>query len=311
MDLEKAVAIFQSAVVPIWLSVGVHPEGVALIYGPGIVFSYLTAKGIVRHSYLWAPAVALPTALSSCFCDDATLKGVLRMVALFVGLRIVCITRWASAGFKRNFFESYADCFFNSVSTKNSGLHKAKAWPAISKREFIKGMGFLVVLIALVSTKHRIPLSGSVKYLYVGAAILAALESLSFSFLLNWALVGWRSTPIMNSPWEATTVRGFWGRWDTMVATLLKNAVFEPAVDSLGNKHVAALATFAVSGMLHSIPLATSGKQVPPALLFFLIHGIACSAETALKPRPSILYRAFSVGFIAGTLPLISSPFVE
>jgi hypothetical protein len=109
----------------------------------------------------------------------------------------------------------------------------------------------------------------------------------------------------------ATSVCSFWTRWNTMFGGVLRRAVFRP----LGGRHhlaLAVLATFAVSGLVHCLPLMPTGVNRTQAavvmgscLLFFLLHGVAILLEGALPVRVRRrVGRALLIGVWAVTIPL-------
>jgi hypothetical protein len=105
-----------------------------------------------------------------------------------------------------------------------------------------------------------------------------------------------------NYPFLSKSVREFWGRrYNQLVGTLLKESVFDPVrCLPYSSTMIAASASFFVSGIIHT-HIAVTAFRAPsplPALLYFVLHGIACSVEvkcpfTLSKPLGIVLTHAF------------------
>ncbi|CAF1412834.1 unnamed protein product [Adineta steineri] len=94
-------------------------------------------------------------------------------------------------------------------------------------------------------------------------------------------------------PFKSRSIREFWGRrYNQLVSSLLKESVFEPTRRLFSfSSAVAALTSFAVSGLLHAhVAVACFGASSPlPAFTFFLLQGAACCAESFFSiklPKP-------------------------
>jgi hypothetical protein len=141
------------------------------------------------------------------------------------------------------------------------------------------------------------------------AVVFTGLVDLSYAFA---CLFGVRA-PSPHDPtfFLATSVRSFWTRWNTMFSGALRRAVFRP----LGGRRrlvPAVLATFAVSGLVHCLPLLVKGVRwqhvalvMGSAFLFFMLHGGAVLLEGALPARVRRRAgRALFIAVWAVTIPL-------
>lgn len=113
------------------------------------------------------------------------------------------------------------------------------------------------------------------------------------------------------------SLRVFWGRrWNPPVHNMLRRAVFVP-LDGRRRPVRATLAVFAVSGLLHAVPLLLGGADrllwlalAGGALAFFLLHGAGVLIEGLLPRRLRQRWpaRAVVYGTFLATLPLYPAP---
>jgi Membrane bound O-acyl transferase family len=118
----------------------------------------------------------------------------------------------------------------------------------------------------------------------------------------DWAVLS-------NSP------RVFWGqRYNKLVNTILKESVFQPLAELGVSSQVAAITSFAVSGLLHlHVAHAVFTQGTATAFAFFVIHGVACVVDVKLKWKswPKPIGWAANMGLMAITLPLYLGLFVR
>jgi hypothetical protein len=123
--------------------------------------------------------------------------------------------------------------------------------------------------------------------LEVGSAVVGLLTSL---------LSGINTVAVNDSPLtKATSPSDFWGnRWNRMVSSGLKRGIFVPLRKASFSRPTAALATFAVSGLIHEhiiivMSLNIKDQQTTPVinhghqLAFFLWNGTILILEHLLK----------------------------
>ncbi|KAI3994413.1 hypothetical protein MKX01_012670 [Papaver californicum] len=99
--------------------------------------------------------------------------------------------------------------------------------------------------------------------------------------------------PQFNEPYFSSSLQNFWGhRWNLMVTGILRPIVYNPVrftcTSYIGKKwaqHVAILATFAVSGLMHELLLFYLVRVWPTwsGLSLLLLHGFCVSFEIEIK----------------------------
>ncbi|KAJ1276080.1 hypothetical protein BS78_05G186800 [Paspalum vaginatum] len=122
-------------------------------------------------------------------------------------------------------------------------------------------------------------------------------------------LLGMEMEPQVDRPYLASSLRDFWGRrWNLMVPSILRPAVFRPARARLGDA-AAVLATFLVSGLMHELMFYYIMRAPPrgEVTAFFLLHG-ACAAAEGWWARHARWWRPpraaavpLTLAFVAGT----------
>ena len=101
-----------------------------------------------------------------------------------------------------------------------------------------------------------------------GLSSMASLCALDAAFRAYWSAHSVILAPIMRAPWEAHSLREFWGsRWNAMVRRMLAEVVYLPSRRAGASHALSAFATFLVSGALHAYPvvLATCGDSADAA----------------------------------------------
>lgn len=125
----------------------------------------------------------------------------------------------------------------------------------------------------------------------------------------KYRLLSWSNWPILS-----TSLREFWGvRYNRLTNAVLRESVFEPVRALVASSTIAALTTFAVSGLLHVHNVVVAfhdPRAIVPTFAFFFLHGLACSAERYLKIRlPAPLGWLVTFLFLIVTTPLVFGPF--
>jgi hypothetical protein len=123
--------------------------------------------------------------------------------------------------------------------------------------------------------------------------------------LLTSMLTGIQMMTFSDSPLtKSSSPSDFWGdRWDKPVASALRRGVFRPLRQAGISRHVSALLTFCMSGMIHEyilvimaqrkgIPNNPSHQPYVPAFgqhtLFFIWNGIVLLLERTVESHPAI-----------------------
>ncbi|UJR32578.1 hypothetical protein I4U23_020038 [Adineta vaga] len=123
-------------------------------------------------------------------------------------------------------------------------------------------------------------------------------------------------TTTINFPILAHSLRDFWGRrYNQLVSTVFRESIFQPVRQQLSSSTIASLLVFLVSGLLH-VHLAwisVHDSQVAlSSLLFFILHGIACTIEAHIPFRLPILVSWFYTQlFLLATASLQIGVFVR
>lgn len=103
---------------------------------------------------------------------------------------------------------------------------------------------------------------------------------------LVWWQAGVHATPLMQSPWRATSLIEFWGmRWNTAFNELAFRFVFRP-LRRWTTPPVATLTVFGLSGLIHELVIslpAQGGYGLPT--LYFLAQGLGVIAERSRLGR--------------------------
>lgn len=87
----------------------------------------------------------------------------------------------------------------------------------------------------------------------------------------------------------ATSIHDFWGRrWNVMVSSILKSAVYKPVrctFDKSWGIYIAITATFFVSGLMHELLFFYMSRKQPcwNVLCHFSLHGICLAMEIKVK----------------------------
>ncbi|EOA13659.1 hypothetical protein CARUB_v10026728mg [Capsella rubella] len=151
--------------------------------------------------------------------------------------------------------------------------------------------------------------SGFLALFTVHVYLEAELILVSVSTLLSMFL-GCEIEPVFNEPYLATSLQDFWSRrWNLMVPAILRPAVhipvqrlFTPLLGLHGAFYSGMLATFLVSGLMHELFYFYMVRKSPTweVTCFFLLHGVATSAEIAIKrtrwlPRPHLAVSGLAV----------------
>ncbi|HJT81832.1 MAG TPA: DCC1-like thiol-disulfide oxidoreductase family protein, partial [Chthoniobacterales bacterium] len=147
----------------------------------------------------------------------------------------------------------------------------------------------------------------------IGLILIAHFGMFSLA-AAGWRLRGRPARPIMNAPWKADKLAGFWGRrWNRAFQQLVIETVFRPMAGSIGVVR-ATLITFFISGLLHELVIslpAGAGYGLPTS--YFLLQGWGMIAQrTPIAGRYRFNNRLFTLFLVA--LPafgLFHPPFVR
>jgi D-alanyl-lipoteichoic acid acyltransferase DltB (MBOAT superfamily) len=136
-----------------------------------------------------------------------------------------------------------------------------------------------------------------------------------------WRGLDLQARPLMNQPWQSTSLGEFWGRrWNTAFRDLTYRYLFRPLTKRFG-AHAGILSGFAFSGFLHDLVISVpAGGGFGGPTLFFTLQGLAvaaertaygrriglgrgargraCAAVMLLAPLPLLFHRPFVVGVI-------------
>jgi hypothetical protein len=115
-------------------------------------------------------------------------------------------------------------------------------------------------------------------------ALFLAIVPGSTALVAAWRLAGGRARDWMDNPFAAATPSDFWRRYNRPAQQFLYEDVFKPC-GGLRAPVRAALATFAVSGLVHEYLFdVASGRVRGYQTAFFLVQGLAVAATLGVKP---------------------------
>ncbi|PIA38295.1 hypothetical protein AQUCO_02800165v1 [Aquilegia coerulea] len=155
----------------------------------------------------------------------------------------------------------------------------------------------------------------NITYMNLSLVLMFSLPALMARLLLRKEL-----EPQFDNPLLSTSLQNFWGkRWNLMVSRILRSTIYEPVrshlTQLLGRRwglHLALLATFLVSGLMHEIIYYYAIREWPTweVMLFFAINGVLVSIEIEAKKALGekwSLHQGISLMLTVGFL-LVSSP---
>ena len=98
----------------------------------------------------------------------------------------------------------------------------------------------------------------------------------------------------MDEPYFATSFANFWGkRWDKPMQTILYYGTYQPVRKFCGSTAVAVLATFVVSGVVHTLGVAACGwvslETCAMMMSFFAVHAVFVLLEGIWKQQGIIV----------------------
>ncbi|EOA13670.1 hypothetical protein CARUB_v10026743mg [Capsella rubella] len=159
-------------------------------------------------------------------------------------------------------------------------------------------------------------------HLYLELEIILTLFKVLVSISLGCDL-----EPQSNKPYLATSLQDFWGRrWNTIVPTILKPAVYKPMrqvserrMSSDWALYLGTLVTFTVSGLVHDLLFFYLTREMPTGqvTLFFMLQGVCLAAELAVKKKTTVtqrwqlspaISRILTVGFVFLTGSWLMTP---
>jgi alginate O-acetyltransferase complex protein AlgI len=185
-----------------------------------------------------------------------------------------------------------APAFLAQTNDPGPGWENARARIAWAKAGVTTaaGIGFVLLAAKLPSNIHplirgRLGMIGIVLFLHFGIFKLLAL---------SWQCLGVDAQPVMNAPFYAKNLAEFWStRWNTAFNSLAHDLAFRPLVPRIGLQG-AALATFAVSGLVHELVIslpARGGFGFP--LAYFILQGFGVMLERSRLGKRLGLGRGF------------------
>ncbi|CAF3324675.1 unnamed protein product [Rotaria socialis] len=154
--------------------------------------------------------------------------------------------------------------------------------------------------------------------------IMFYIYALAFTFLSDFQSAILRTVTrdkymlksITNVPLISRSLREFWGRrYNQLIGTILRESVFQPALQHSSSPSVAALIVFLVSGLLHvHLAFITFGdfRDTMSTMTFFLLHGLACTiaAHTPFRLRAPVSW-FLTLFFLVVTAPLQNGSFTK
>merc|ERR1712228_675412 len=104
----------------------------------------------------------------------------------------------------------------------------------------------------------------------------------------------------MKSPWNAVSLRDFWGkRWNQFVASAMRKMVYIPIVQVTESKNIALIAVFFVLGIVHSYPMWLDGFEINICmivLMWFILQPFCMYVEDVINR--TFGYRVYALAFI-------------
>ncbi len=148
-----------------------------------------------------------------------------------------------------------------------------------------------------------------------GASLYLTVDAVAHVVTSLCLLAGMHLETLHDRPILARSVGEFWGkRWNRPTSVWLQEHAFRPVTARAGAR-VGLMATFALSGLVHVIPIwiASSLANAVTMGSFFIVQGGAVLVDSRLRvsrARPA-LGRALTVLFFVGTGPLFVEPMLE
>ncbi|CAF1194798.1 unnamed protein product [Adineta steineri] len=147
---------------------------------------------------------------------------------------------------------------------------------------------------------------------------------LTYSFLLDIQCAILRTIthdkymlkPMNNFPIMSRSLHEFWGRrYNQLVGTIFRESLFQPIRQHLSSTKIASLLVFFTSGLLHmhlAIVALKDYQTIIPALVFFVLHGMACTIEAHVPFQlPVLLSWLLTQLFLLVTASLQIGPFIR
>lgn len=147
---------------------------------------------------------------------------------------------------------------------------------------------------------------GGLTLLYMASAVFnsfphiaAIIGMISFSLIIHFGLFNlltayWRSvgvdvSPIFSSPWQAKTLKEFWGkRWNHAFSEMTFLIIYKPFGNWIGRSS-ALFAAFLFSGLLHEIAISLPvGAGFGGPLLYFAFQFLMVYLEERYKINPAV-----------------------
>ena len=178
------------------------------------------------------------------------------------------------------------------------------AWPGMDAAAFLESrtvtsscqttewiraaLNFVLGAVLVFMGARRIPAGDTLLVGWMGMTGFVLILHFGAFHLLSCALRRFEcsANPLMNRPLASTSLAEFWGRrWNTAFRDLTHRFLFRPLASRFGPR-TAALAGFALSGLVHDlvISLPAGGGYGGPTL-FFAIQGLAVTVERSRDGR--------------------------
>eukprot|EP00611_Tribonema_gayanum_P024506 TRINITY_DN5427_c0_g1_i2.p1 TRINITY_DN5427_c0_g1~~TRINITY_DN5427_c0_g1_i2.p1 ORF type:complete len:374 (+),score=85.07 TRINITY_DN5427_c0_g1_i2:204-1325(+) len=191
------------------------------------------------------------------------------------------------------------------------------------------GVGLAMwVSIPLLSGSLPEPAALAIRTAMAACCMIVWLDAIDAFLASAVMLAGSIDTPLRRTqldPLQSLSLGEFWSRrWNTEMSTLLRTAVFRPALAAMRRarwlrwlpdsvkRQAATLMTFGMSGLLHAYVHALMGNasQFGFTMAFFLVQpcGIWVEQQLSIARWPKAAQRTWTICFLLLTFPLLSEP---
>ncbi|KAG5179076.1 hypothetical protein JKP88DRAFT_327831 [Tribonema minus] len=191
------------------------------------------------------------------------------------------------------------------------------------------GVGLAMwVSIPLLSGSLPEPAALAVRTAMAACCMIVWLDAIDAFLASAVMLAGSIDTPLRRTqldPLQSLSLGEFWSRrWNTEMSTLLRTAVFRPALAGMRRarwlgwlpdsvkRQAATMMTFGMSGLLHAYVHALMGNasQFGFTMAFFLVQpcGIWVEQQLSIARWPKAAQRTWTICFLLLTFPLLSEP---
>lgn len=192
---------------------------------------------------------------------------------------------------------------------------RARGFDAAALATLVASTALLAAAVAVIKA---VPAGGAwlpVRWLSGGIGLLAIAEMATACHDLVTSPLGLAVPPLFRAPYRATSIAEFWARrWNLAASEALRAYCFAPL--SQRSATFALCFTFAASAAGHALLVRLALKGWWPAAscgAFFLAQPLLIAAERRLGVRrwPSAARRAWTLGALALTAPLVVEPVLQ